>query len=143
MTEDKTHIGLTKQTGYEFGLRKTFSIPLSVVWNFLTSPQGTEIWLGASEDFRLEKGASYHTVDGTTGKVTVLNPNVNIRLTWQPVGWSKPSTIQVRVIADEKKTTVSFHQENMPDANTRELMCDRWKRVTGEIEHQMLNSYKK
>jgi uncharacterized protein YndB with AHSA1/START domain len=143
MTEGKNKVGQTKSTGFEFGLRKTFPIPLPAVWQYLMSPEGIRIWLGDSPDFRLEKGAAYHTVDGATGKVTTFNPEVNVRLTWQPVGWSKPSTLQVRVIAAGEKTTVSFHQENLPDAQTREAMLERWKRVATDIETQMLNSLKK
>jgi uncharacterized protein YndB with AHSA1/START domain len=133
MTEVNKNVGLTKNSGFEFGLRKTFPIPLPAVWQFLMSPKGINIWLGESPDFVLEKGSPYHTRDGITGKVTVLNTNVNIRLTWQMVGWSKPSIIQVRVIASGENTTVSFHQESLPDAQTREIMRVRWKQVTAEI----------
>jgi uncharacterized protein YndB with AHSA1/START domain len=143
MTEVKKQVGQTKNTGFEFGLRKTFPLPLHAVWQYLMSSEGVRIWLGDSPDFSLAKGAAYHNADGVTGKVTTITPDVNIRLTWQPVGWSKPSIIQVRVIPAGDKTTVSFHQENLPDAQTREAMLDRWKRVTTEIEHQMLDSFKK
>lgn len=143
MTEVKRQVGKTKNTLFEFGLRKTFPLPLPAVWQYLMSPGGIRIWLGESPDFSLVKGATYHTVDGAMGKVTTITPDVNIRVTWQPVGWSKPSTIQVRVIPAGDKTTVSFHQENLPDAQTRESMLERWKRVTADLEHQMLNSFKK
>jgi hypothetical protein len=96
--------------------------------------------LGESPDLVLEIGSPYQTRDGITGKVTVLNPYVNIRLTWQMVGWSKPSIVQLRVIASIENTTVSFHQENLPDARTRETVRERWKRVMAEIENQILNS---
>jgi hypothetical protein len=67
----------------------------------------------------------------------VVNPEVNIRLTWQPVGWEKPSTIQVRTISAGLKTTISFHQENLPDENAREQMRSRWEKVMAAIKKDL------
>ena len=120
--------GQTRSVGFEFGLRKTFSIDLRDAWQFLTSPEGIKMWLGDVHDFRLEKGHTYQSTDGASGEVRVVNPEVNIRLTWQPGGWPKPSTIQVRVIPAGNKTTIGFHQENLPDAKAREDMRQRWER---------------
>ncbi len=33
-------VGLTKSVGYEFGLRRTVSVPLEEVWEFLFFPTG-------------------------------------------------------------------------------------------------------
>lgn len=129
-------VGLTKDVGYQFGLRKTFPISISTAWQFLISPTGIKIWLGESEDFRLEKRAAYHTADGAFGEVRVVNPEVNIRLTWQVPSWAKPSTIQVRVIPAGAKTTISFHQENLPDQQSREQMRARWQKVMDVIESE-------
>jgi hypothetical protein len=73
-----------------------------------------------------------------TGVVHVFNPQVNIRLTWLPVGWDKPSTIQVRVIPIGEKTTISFHQENLPGAEEREKMRLYWERVIKELENRII-----
>jgi uncharacterized protein YndB with AHSA1/START domain len=134
---DKKPIGLTKMAGFEFGLRKSLSISVHQAWQFLTSPTGIRTWLGASPDFALLKGAVYHTADGASGIVRVVNPEVNLRLTWQPLDWTKPSTIQVRVIPAGDKTTISFHQENMPDEDSRELMHQRWEEIMGKIDKEL------
>ncbi len=81
--------GLTKDTGYQFGLRKTFDIKIGQAWHFLTSQEGIHLWLGDVPDFRLEKGFAYRTPDGATGEVRVVNVEVNFRLTWQPGNWPK------------------------------------------------------
>jgi uncharacterized protein YndB with AHSA1/START domain len=130
-------VGLTKDVGYEFGLRKTFPINLQDAWQYMTSAAGVRVWLGEMDGFRLEKGATYSTPTGESGVVRVVNPEVNIRLTWQPVGWEKPSTIQVRTISAGLKTTISFHQENLPDENAREQMRSRWEKVMAAIEKDL------
>jgi uncharacterized protein YndB with AHSA1/START domain len=125
--------GLTKDASFQFGVRKTFDIDLQHAWQFLVSDEGVHLWLGEVEEIRLEKGAAYHTVDGTTGSVGIVNPHVNIRLTWQPKGWALPSTIQVRVIPAGSKTTISFHQENLEGEEARKLMSSRWENVMLKI----------
>src|SRR5512133_734709 len=132
-------IGQTKSVGFEFGLRRTFTIQLSRAWQFLTSEEGIRLWLGEVKGFRLEKGCAYQSTDGATGTVRVVNQGVNLRLTWQPLEWAKPSTIQVRVIPAGDKTTISFHQENLPDAESRELMRQRWESVMSKIEEALIH----
>lgn len=138
MTTQIKSVGLTKDVGFEFGLRKTFAISLTEAWQFLVSSKGIRIWLGVVDDFQLIKGTPYRTMNGETGTVRVVNPEVNIRLTWQPVGWEKPSTIQVRVIPSNMKTTIGFHQENIPGADEREQMRQHWGKVMEEIEKSLM-----
>jgi uncharacterized protein YndB with AHSA1/START domain len=139
MAEEKRTkpVGSTKDVGYEFGLRRTFAISVSEAWQFLISEEGVRLWLGEVDDFRLEKGATFRTVNNETGTVRVVNPQTNIRLTWPPVGWEKPSTIQVRVIPAGAKTTISFHQENLPGPAEREQMRLRWEKVMQQIENRL------
>lgn len=137
MKTGRKTVGLTKNAGFEFGLRKTFGISLTRAWQFLISPIGIRLWLGDVPDFHLEKGSTYQTTDGTTGEVRVFNPEVNIRLTWLPKDWPKSSTLQMRVIPTGDKTTISFHHENLPDEQSRELMRLRWETVMAAIEKQL------
>lgn len=137
MTTTNKPVGLTKDTGYEFGIRKTIAITNNQAWKFLTSLEGIHLWLGEVSDFHLNKGYSYQTADGITGEVRIVNPEVNIRLTWQPADWSKSSTVQIRIIPAGEKTTISFHQENLPNAESRERMRQHWTGVIKAIEKQL------
>jgi uncharacterized protein YndB with AHSA1/START domain len=130
-------VGLTKNSGFEVGLRKTLTVPPDLAWKFMFSPEGLRLWLGAVPDFHPEKGMEYRTTDGITGVVKVLNPGVNIRLTWQPEAWSKPSTLQIRVIPVGGKATISFHQENLPDSTAREGMLSHWQEVMEKISQKL------
>jgi uncharacterized protein YndB with AHSA1/START domain len=137
MKNDLKPVGLTKNGGYEFGLRKTFPIGNSVAWNFLMSPDGIRLWLGESVDFKMEKGAAFHTMAGDAGIVTTINPEKSIRLTWQTAEWLKPSIIQMRVIPADGKTMVSFHHENLPDASSREQMRLHWQVVMKNLANAL------
>lgn len=53
MTEN---IGHTKDVGFQFGIRKTISVPTEKVLDFLFSENGLNIWLGKlKNDLELKK----------------------------------------------------------------------------------------
>jgi hypothetical protein len=41
-------VGLTKDAGWEIGVSRTLPVPLEAAWEFLTSPGGAALWLGAA-----------------------------------------------------------------------------------------------
>ena len=56
-----------------------------------------------------EPGYKYHSKTGT-GEIRIVKPLERLRLTWQKEEWSKPSTVQIRILPKERnKTTISFH----------------------------------
>lgn len=115
-----THvIGHTKTTGFQVGIRRTFPINLNAAWALITSPVGLAIWLGEIKA-PMNYDDNFTTKNGEHGEIKVFKENSHIRLTWKPEAWSKASTIQVRVIPNEEKTTISFHQENLPGPKERE-----------------------
>ena len=91
------------------------------VWEWLTSPEGTEAWLGPSGALVLEQGERYQLDDGSEGEVRVMRPGNRLRITWKPPAWSRPSTIQVRAEAKgDGQTVVRFHEEHLPSQEVRE-----------------------
>ena len=126
--------GETADAGFEIGVQKTLPLPAAKVWEFMTSKPGLKLWLGEVQGLRWRKGETYQTSEGTTGEVRVVRPGERIRVTWKPEHWKKPSTVQVTFVASaENKTSVRFHQENLPDGAAREEMRGRWKRSLEEI----------
>jgi hypothetical protein len=94
------------------------------------------MWLGGMPTPRLHAGEKYESEEGIAGEFRVVKLHEQLRLTWQPKGWSKPSTLQIRLISSEKspnKTTVSFHQENLSDALVRGEMKLRWEQVIARL----------
>lgn len=132
-------VGQTAATGFQVGVRKTLPISLECAWGLLTSTEGINVWIGEAPGLQMVKGQKYETLSGVSGMIRVVNPLQNLRITWKPVNWQKPSIVQVRVIpAGKDKTTISFHQENLPDQAARLYMRDHWQKVLDTIEKALV-----
>lgn len=106
-------VGMTKDAGWEIGVRRTVELTPGEAWQLVTSPAGRRCWLGEVEGWALEPGAAYHLPEGTHGEIRVVSAS-HLRITWQPPGWERPSTIQVRVNANGPRAVIAFHQEHLP-----------------------------
>ncbi len=132
MTE--RHVGRTKGAGWEIGVSRTVPFPMEEVWDFLTSPSGSAVWLGPGVQRLDEPGAAYETEAGTAGQVRSFRPQERVRLTWQPVDWDHDSTVQftVRPVAGDR-TRLVFHQERLVDAAERERQREHWQGVMDAV----------
>lgn len=130
----KPPTGWTKDTGYQIGARRTLPVEHNQAWELVTSTPGVNLWLGPTPGIRLEKGARYKLEDGSEGEVRVISPGSHLRLTWNPGGWKRPSTIQVRVIPKGDRTTIAFHQEHLPGPQAREQRRAHFKSALAELE---------
>src|SRR5688572_19794001 len=101
-------VGQTRDTGFQVGMRRTLAIGLADAWRLVTSPEGVRAWLGEGSGVTWTPGHAYTLADGSAGEVRVVRPESHVRLTWHPEGWTRPSTIQVRVIPAAAGTTISF-----------------------------------
>ncbi|MFC4619507.1 hypothetical protein ACFO4N_12370 [Camelliibacillus cellulosilyticus] len=62
-----------------------------------------------------------------------------MRLTWQKPEWTRPSTVQVRILPkDNGKTTISFHQEHLADPLVREDMKVYWENALIALKERAL-----
>ncbi|MCC7209327.1 MAG: SRPBCC domain-containing protein [Anaerolineae bacterium] len=84
-----------------------------------------------------EPGQQYRTADGVEGEVRVVNPGVNIRVTWKLPEWAILSTVQVRTIPSGKDTTISFRQEKLAGAAELEVMLIHWHKALQALEELM------
>lgn len=132
----KRVLGQTAETGFQIGVRRTLPLATDDAWRLLTSPQGVRAWLGDARGFAAEKGAAYTTPDGARGEVRVAKPGSHLRVTWQPPGWPRASTIQVRVMPAGAKTTFSFHEEHLPGAGEREERRRHYESVLDALQSQ-------
>jgi uncharacterized protein YndB with AHSA1/START domain len=111
--------GLTRQAGWEIGVRRTLPMPLEPMWELITGPAGLRLWLGEAPGLAIAPGSTYLLADGTHGALTVVKPFSHLRLTWQPADWPRASIIQLRVLPGGERSVVSFHQEQLPDEAAR------------------------
>lgn len=134
----KRVLGQTAATGFEVGVRRTLPIPPDEAWQLLTSPEGVRAWLGGAPPLKWEKGETYTLQDGSSGEVRVFNPGRHMRITWQPAGWPRASTLQVRAMpSGEGKTVISFHQEHLPGAAERDERRQFFAAALDALERQV------
>ncbi|MGD9695959.1 MAG: SRPBCC domain-containing protein [Thermoleophilia bacterium] len=116
--------GLTRDAGWQIGVRRTVAADPRDVWRVLRSAEGLRVWLGG--EIELSAGTAYRLADGTEGEVRVDEPGSHLRVTWRPPGWGRASLIQVRVLPAARGATLAFHQEHLPDEAARGAMRERW-----------------
>jgi uncharacterized protein YndB with AHSA1/START domain len=127
--------GLTKDAGWELGVRRTVPAPLDEVWDYLLG-EGLPLWLGRTELGRT-KGDSYRTDTGTTGEIRGFTDRRRIRLTWRPAGWDHDSTLQLTVLEAAGGTTIAMHQERLASRAEREELLPHWHRVIDDLERNL------
>jgi hypothetical protein len=142
MNKPEKPIGLTKNSGWQFGLRKTFPYPQEYLWAFMFSDEGLNIWLGTLEK-ELEVKKTYKTKEGIEGFVRVYIPFSHVRMNWKKKNWKNASILQVRVIGNHEKTMISFHQEKLLNANQREEMKLYWNEKMTEIKNTITAKHAK
>ena len=113
-------VGLTRDSGYQIGVRRTLPIRADHAWALLTSPEGARVWLGTSAELHFAEGERFQLPDGASGEIRVFSPNSHLRMTWQPPGWERASLLQLRVIPKGDHSVVAFHQEHLPGGEARE-----------------------
>lgn len=135
----ENQVGKTKDAGFQFGIRKTIPVSTGKVWDFLFSENGLEIWLGKLKS-GLEMKKEYVTENGITGLVRVLKANSHIRMNWKPRNWENMSTVQIRVIGNQEKTTIAIHQEKLLNAEQRVEMKEHWTEIIEKLTTEIKKS---
>lgn len=128
-------IGLTKDAGWQMGVRRTFPISLKNAWTFLVSPEGSRLWLDGLDLEKIEIKQPFETPNGYFGKITVFKPQSHLRMQWKHPDWDNISILQIRTIPNKEKTVISFHQEKLSGPEQRVQMKSFWQDVLSEFEN--------
>jgi uncharacterized protein YndB with AHSA1/START domain len=134
-TDETRETGLTKDAGWEVGVRKTVGARLPEVWQFLLG-DGLSLWLGNTE-LGTAKGAPYETADGVRGTVRSYTEGSKVRLSWRPDDWPHDTILQVTVKEAPGGTTIGFHHEQLADREERRMMLGHWKNVVADLAHEL------
>lgn len=131
----RSEVGKTADSGWQIGVSRTVPYPVTELWEFLLSREGSEIWLGPGAELPRRRGEAYETANGTAGQVRSFHELDRVRLTWRPKDWEHDSTLQVTVSAASSaaKSTLRFHQEWLADAEEREQQRGYWEDVTDRL----------
>lgn len=118
-------VGKTKDAGYQFGIQRTVSVLFDEAWEYMFKGPGLHIWLGRFKGPLIEKEA-YVTNDGDEFFVRVFKDLSHIRMSWKKQSWANSTVLQVRVLPKDKKSIISFHQENLEGPAHRILVKQYW-----------------
>jgi uncharacterized protein YndB with AHSA1/START domain len=131
--EENKPIGLTKDVGFQFGVRRTLNCNLEKVWDYLLSKPGLEIWLGEIDPSALVLNEPFTVPGEAKCMITVLKPNSHLRMKWQPLICENFTTLQLRVIPAGDGCTISMHTEQLDNEHHREKMKTHWTKVLNQL----------
>lgn len=120
--------GLTRDAGWELGVRTTVPAPLPEVWQYLLG-EALPLWLGEIEALPTEKGATFATADGVRGTIRGYTDGSRIRISWRPDDWPHDTILQLTVREAATGTTIGIHHDHLADREERKLMLGHWKNV--------------
>jgi uncharacterized protein YndB with AHSA1/START domain len=125
--------GLTKDAGWELGVRTTVPAALPDVWQYLLG-EGLPVWLGEIAEVPTEPGTTFETADGVRGTIRSFTDATRLRLTWRPDDWPHDTVLQLTVKQAATGTTIGIHQEKLADRDERKLMLGHWKNVAAAFD---------
>ena len=123
--------GLTKDVGWELGVRRTVSAPVDEVWEYFVV-DGLTTWLG-NTTLPLHKGETYLTADGVKGEIRSRTDQLRLRLTWQPDDWDHDSTLQITLMPAASGTTIGLHHDRLASKEERTRMLEHWHAVLDRV----------
>jgi hypothetical protein len=132
MARDDDTIGLTRDAGWQVGVRTTVPAGGPAVWDYLTGA-GLPLWLGETT-LPTQTNAVYETDDGVRGRLISRTEGVRVRLSWRPSDWPHDTTLQLSLRAAATGTTIAVHHERLADRDERRMMLGHWKTVVAELE---------
>ena len=129
--------GLTKDAGWQIGVRRTIAASPETIWTTLMSPEGLAIWLGSLSALPDRPGTAWQAGDGGYGEVRSYEKARLVRLTCRPASGNPETTLQLRLLPARTGTTLAIHQERLAGPEERERMRDHWKVVAAQIAQRV------
>ncbi|MGJ1407196.1 hypothetical protein [Sphingobacterium siyangense] len=115
----KNNVGLTKDAGWQFGIRKTLPANLETLWNVFFSDRGLSCWSeGVDQDF------------------STFNKYSHTRTKWKHKDFTEEANLQIRFIPskNQDKTTISFHVDKLKNESQREVTRAYWSKVIEDLK---------
>lgn len=108
--------GLTKDAGWQVGARRTVGVGRREAWDLLTSQPWLHRWSGLT------------ALDFHDPSVRSLAPPRLVRVR------TKRSLVQLRLLSAATGTTIAFHEDHLPDEDTRRLRKEYWGRLLDDLQ---------
>ncbi len=131
--------GQSLKGDYSLTATKSMSITVEKLWRFVTSREGTQVWLKPLSPFSLRVGAEYECEGGIFGRVRTLKAPERVRLSWQDTDWPKPTMMAVMLIPRPGgKAVFVIQHDGFTSPALRETMRLHWKTAIAELAAAML-----
>ncbi len=137
MTKNEDTTGLTKDAGWQVGVRATVPVDAGTAWAYLVGA-GLPLWLGETT-LPSQTNAVYETDDGVRGRLISRTEGTRLRLSWRPDDWPHDTTLQLSLRVAATGTTIALHHERLADRDERRMMLGHWKTVIAELEKALAN----
>ncbi|HEX2405499.1 MAG TPA: SRPBCC domain-containing protein, partial [Acidimicrobiia bacterium] len=122
-------------SGFQVSVQRSVAGDAGAAWRLIEA-RPESLFGGAVE---LTEGTRYEVpavgdAMAASGEVRVVKPGDRIRMTWQPVGWVVPATVQVTLLESVSgKTAINVLLEKLADAEQREIAQAHWRSVLERI----------
>jgi uncharacterized protein YndB with AHSA1/START domain len=110
--------GLTKDAGWQLGVRRTVAAPLEEVWDHLVSAEGLRPVL---------------TAGGTVTEARSRTERKRVRVRWREDGADHVTTLQLTLLTAVSGTTIALHQDQLTGPQERERLLTHWTRLLERI----------
>lgn len=124
--------GLTKDAGWEIGVRRTFPVDADRAWAALTGA-GLAALLGEGAEVAGAAGGDVRVGGRIVGRVASRTDGSLLRLRMTDWDVAPGSTLQLRVLPARTGVTFSVHHERLDGPDTRARMRERWSAVVDEL----------
>lgn len=95
-------VGLAKDAGWQFGIRRTIPVSPEKIWDSLFSEKCASIWLRDAET-----------------EFSTIKTHSHLRTKWKLSPWPNKANLQMRVIPLKDKTTIAFHIDRLKSEQQR------------------------
>lgn len=128
-------VGLTRDAGWELGVRRTLPVPFDSAWTLLVE-EWLPRWLGVDSVPQLV-GAPLHQGRRDVGRVTGVHVGSRVRVRWDQPDAADETVLQVTLLPAASGTTVAIHQERLASADERERLIAHWTRALERLRDEV------
>ncbi len=135
--ESKKIVGLTKNSGYQISISKTFDVSYDIMWDFILAEEGINIWLGKSNMLDFELNTPFKTHTGIAGQLKSFKPGVYFKLTWKAAAWTNISKVEIRIDNKKGKARLGILQSFLTSLDQRSAQKKYWDAIMIQINEEL------
>lgn len=127
----RDHVGLTRDAGWELGVRRTVAEPVDDVWRRLLA-EWLPAWLTVDSVPQMV-GAPLRRGGRVRGRVVGCHVGRRVRMRWTPETLDHETMFQVTLMDEANGTTLALHQERLLGPAERQALLEHWTGVLDDL----------